>query len=105
MGYAPGPIGMSNHLEPGAVLAGRYELERSLGEGGMGVVWLARHTTTKKRVALKLVKEAGASQHAKRLVREARAAGVIRHPNVVEIFDVIERDEGSPVIVMEYLEG
>ncbi len=96
---------MSAALEPNAIVAERYRLERRLGVGGMGVVWLAQHVKTKKRVALKLVKQGGSPEQAKRLHREARAASVIRHPNVREVFDVLEDEDGEPIIVMEYLEG
>ncbi len=92
-------------LTPGLVVAERYQLERRLGEGGMGVVWLAQHRKTKKRVALKFVKKEGAGEQGKRLLREARAASVVRHPNVREVYDVLEDAGGSPIIVMEYLEG
>ncbi|MBK8942931.1 MAG: protein kinase [Polyangiaceae bacterium] len=71
----------------------------------MGTVWLARNTKTKKRVALKLLKQGASEGQGKRLLREARAAGIISHPNVREIFDVVDDGEGDPFIVMEYLEG
>ncbi len=96
---------MSSELEPNEIVGERYRLERRLGTGGMGVVWLAQQTKTKKWVALKLVKQGGSPEQAKRLHREARASSVIRHPNVREVYDVLEAEDGSPIIVMEYLEG
>ena len=96
---------MSAVLEPNSIVAERYRLERRLGTGGMGVVWLAQQTKTKKWVALELAKHVGSPEQAKRLHREARAWSVIRHPNVREVYDVLEEEDGSPIIVMEYLEG
>jgi serine/threonine protein kinase len=94
-------------LSPGRLIAQRFQLERLLGEGGMGAVWAATHVVTKKRVALKFLKPAAASSplHVKRFLREARAASAVRHPNVVEIHDIVELDDGSPVMVMDLLVG
>ncbi|WP_437990416.1 protein kinase domain-containing protein [Sorangium sp. So ce145] len=90
---------------PGAVVAGRYRLERLLGEGGMGVIWAASHTLTGKPFALKFVK-GGAVRGVvgMRLLREAKLASSVRHPNVVEVHDV-EIEGGAPVMVMELLSG
>jgi serine/threonine protein kinase len=94
-------------LDAGVVTAGRYRLERRLGEGGMGVVWAARHVVTRKAVALKFLKDTARENAAirHRFLREARAACAVRHPNVVEVHDVFELTDGSPVIVMDLLEG
>jgi len=93
-------------LTPGKLIAERYQLEKLLGEGGMGAVWLAMHVVTKKRIALKFLKASAAQnpQHVRRFLREARAASAVQHPNVVEIHDIVE-DDGSPVMVMDYLVG
>jgi eukaryotic-like serine/threonine-protein kinase len=94
------------HLEAGRVVAGRYRLDRRLGEGGMGTVWSATHTVTRRAVALKFLKDALAAPNLRaRFLREARAATSVRHPNVVEIYDVFEEDDGLPVMVMELLVG
>jgi serine/threonine-protein kinase len=92
-------------LERGSRIADRYRLDRVLGEGGMGVVWAATHEITGKPVAIKLVKVAGDAAHKSRMAREARAAGAIRHPNVCEVHELLELDDGSPVMVMELLVG
>lgn len=94
-------------LASGAVIAGRFRLERKLGEGGMGVVWKAAHMVTRKPVALKFLKLAGGDAPAsvRRFLREARAACAARHPSVVEVHDVLELEDGSPVMVMELLVG
>jgi serine/threonine-protein kinase len=98
---------VSLSFEAGAVVAGRYRLDRRIGEGGMGVVWAATHLRTQKTLALKLLRAAvaGDEDTRRRLVREARAACAVQHPNVVAIHDVVELDDGSPVLVMDLLEG
>jgi serine/threonine-protein kinase len=95
------------NLFVGQVVAGRYRLERELGEGGMGVVWAARHAVTRKPVALKFLKRATreGTQTPQRFLREARAASAVRHPSVVEVHDVLELEDGWPVMVMDLLEG
>jgi serine/threonine-protein kinase len=92
---------------PGAVVAGRFRLERLLGEGGMGTVWAATHQVTRKPIALKTLKAERATDPSlrRRFLREARAASVVRHPNIVEVHDVVELDDGSPMMVMELLAG
>jgi serine/threonine-protein kinase len=93
------------NLFPGAVIAQRYELERLLGQGGMGTVWAAKHALTQKRVALKFLKEAAQPELVRRFVREAQAASAVRHPNVIGIHDVIMLEDGLPAMVMDLLEG
>jgi serine/threonine protein kinase len=91
----------------GVVVAGRYRLEREIGEGGMGVVWAARDLRTRRSVALKVIRGSSHS-HAelrRRFRREARAASAVVHPNVVQVLDVFDLSEDSPVLVMELLEG
>ena len=95
-------------LEPGAVLAGRYRLDEKLGEGGMGVVWSATHVHTRQKVAVKLLLPGDgteADRFVKRFMREARAASAVKHPNVVLVYDVMELDEKTPMMVMELLRG
>jgi eukaryotic-like serine/threonine-protein kinase len=89
-----------------AVGGGRYRLERAIGHGGMATVYLARDTELDRPVALKLLAEhlAGDAAFRSRLLREARLAARLSHPNVVGVYDVGEA-EGRPYIVMEYVEG
>jgi eukaryotic-like serine/threonine-protein kinase len=84
----------------------RYELGSLLGEGGMGSVWKATHLKLQKSVVIKTLRPEHARSESTRarFVREGEAASRIRHPNVVEIFDVAEF-EGSPYLVMEFLDG
>jgi serine/threonine-protein kinase len=92
-------------LVPGALIAGRYKLERLLGEGGMGEVWAATHEITGGRVALKFLKASLDPKDARRrFLREARAATLVDHPNVVPIRDVVEHAD-TPVLVMDLLTG
>ena len=86
-------------------VVGRYQLERVLGEGGLGVVWAARHVLTRKPVALKFTKFAD-PELVKRFLREARVGGLLRHPAAVEVHDVFETQPGGPlVMVMDLLSG
>jgi hypothetical protein len=95
-----------SEIAPGRVLAGRYRLEHLLGEGGMGQVWVARHTNLSRMVAVKLMTpEAHASPLMRaRFEREARACGQLRSPHVVQVFDYGVEDD-IPYLVMELLEG
>ena len=94
-------------LEPGVVLAGKYRVERVLGQGGMGVVLAAHHLQLGQRVALKfLLPEVCTSGEAvARFLREARAAVQIESEHVARVVDVGTLEGGSPYMVMEYLEG
>jgi serine/threonine protein kinase len=95
------------NLEPGCVLAGKYRIERVLGQGGMGVVLSAYHVQLEQRVAVKLMlPHATASDEAvARFLREARAAARISSEHVARVFDVGALETGEPYMAMEYLEG
>lgn len=90
----------------GAVLADKFELERLLGKGGMGTVWVAQHLGLKSQVAIKLIHARIARDElaAERFVREAQSAANLRGRNVVQIFDYGVH-QGTPYIAMELLEG
>ena len=93
-------------LAHGALIGARYRLDRLLGKGGMGVVWAAEDLATHEHHALKFLKESADDPNARRrFLREARAASAVRHPNVVTILDVLELEDGAPVIAMELLSG
>ena len=91
---------------PGAVLAGKYALERKLGQGGMGAVWRAEHVQLRSPVAIKLIDEQIAKNPdaLARFLREAQAAAALRSPHVVQILDH-GADRGVPYIAMELLDG
>jgi serine/threonine protein kinase len=93
-------------LSQGLVIAERYRLERKLGAGGMGSVWLANDLSLDSTCAIKLVDpdKVGNEEVRVRFQREARAAAQIRSANVVDVFDH-GLWLGIPFIVMEYLEG
>lgn len=91
---------------PSGTRFGSYEIVRAIGAGGMGAVYEALHTGLKKRVALKTLHAAvsGNEEVMARFLREGEAASRIRHPNVVDVTDLGVQD-GTPFLVMEYLEG
>jgi len=91
---------------PGEVIAGKYTIERPLGQGGMGAVFAVHHAITGKRLALKclLPEHATNADIVERFLREAQAAGRIQHRHVVDVFDV-GRENSLLYIVMEYLDG
>jgi predicted Ser/Thr protein kinase len=91
----------------GAILAGKYRVEKVLGVGGMGVVVAATHLQLEERVALKFL-TADALQSGEavaRFAREARAAVKIKSEHVARVIDVGTLETGAPYMVMEYLDG
>jgi serine/threonine protein kinase len=96
----------ANKRQEAGTRFGSYEIVRSLGLGGMASVYEARHTALGKRVAIKVLHPHLSSNPvaAARFVREGRAASAVRHPNVVEVFE-IGIQSGTPYLVMELLEG
>ncbi len=92
--------------QAGRVLGGRFRLERQLGEGGFGTIWLAEQLVLGAPVAVKLIDLAIARQPGalERFLREAQAAATLRSPHVVQVLDYgVEGDQ--PFIAMELLEG
>jgi eukaryotic-like serine/threonine-protein kinase len=90
----------------GKVIGGRYELLRLIGRGGMGEVHAARNLLTGREVALKLIRGSETTpEQNRRFMREAKAATAIRHPNVIDVLDVFQEEDGTPVMVMELLRG
>src|SRR5215212_5803691 len=94
----------------GEVLDDKYRLDRLLGRGGMGAVYLATHLGTERPVALKIIAPQlmKNDEFVERFKREARAAGRLRHPNVVDVTDFGFAQVGAErvaYLVMEYLDG
>jgi serine/threonine protein kinase len=92
---------------PGEVIAGKYRVIGTLGQGGMGSVYEAVNDAVGRRVAIKLL-NANLAEHpeyGKRFEMEARAAGLIDHPGIVDVLDYGRPEEGAPYIVMEHLQG
>src|SRR3982750_3087273 len=86
---------------------GNYRAISVLGEGGMGVVYLAEHPEIGRKVAVKVLHPdfARDQQVLGRFLNEARAANAIRHPNIIEILDSGVLPDQTPYLVMELLEG
>lgn len=91
----------------GQVIQERFRVERKLGQGGMGAIYLAEHLLLKKRVAIKCLHAGLASNPdvVRRFKNEAVAASSIGHPNIVEVMDMGRFDDGTFYMVLEYLEG
>ena len=103
------PVTASSFSWSKGQIVGKYEIIKKIGKGGMGVIYLARHTQLDTLRALKVLTAESAEENpvfAERFIREARIASQIRHPNVVEVMDV-ETDPQLNVsyIVMEYVDG
>lgn len=97
----------ASHIAPGALVGERYEVVRLIGKGGMGEVYEAVNVNSGRAVALKTIRaeiEQSLEQR-RRFLREAKAATAIDHPNVIEVLDVFEDDDGTLVMVMELLRG
>ncbi len=94
-------------LKEGAIIAGRFRLERLLGKGGMGDVWAAQHTALDIPCAVKFIHSEAADKPEvrERFEREAKAAAALRSPNVVQILDYGVAEDNVPYLAMEYLEG
>jgi len=91
----------------GETFAGKYELKEFLGEGGMSAVYKAQNLAVRKPVAIKVIHSSQSSdpQSIRRLQQEARAAGVLDHPNLVHVYDFGITEEGEAYLIMELLDG
>ena len=91
----------------GETLDGRYFVQRKIGEGGMGVVFAARHAVIERPLAIKVLKREVMRDAAtiKRFVQEAKAASRIGHPNIVDVTDFGTTPDGMTYSVMEYVDG
>jgi serine/threonine-protein kinase len=98
---------MNSPVREGDIIAQRYKIERPLGVGGMGVVMAATHVVLHERVAIKLLlPELACNEEAsQRFLREARASARIKSEHTARVNDVGTLDDGTPYMVMEYLEG
>ncbi len=103
------PVTAANDGDPyiGKTVADRYKVIGKLGEGGMGVVYLAEHVFIEKKVAVKILSEdfARKADLVARFMQEAKAASKIGHENIIDITDFGETASGSVFFVMEFLDG
>jgi serine/threonine protein kinase len=104
---APAPDGVVPAFSNGSLIDGKYLVEETMAEGGIGVVVAARHLALDQRVAIKYLKPAARDNPAilERFVREGRLAAQIASDHVVRVHDVGAIADGGPYIVMEYLVG
>src|SRR5690349_609938 len=88
-------------------IAGRFRIEREIGTGGMGTVYLATHLDLERPVAVKIIRPefAADADVSDRFLREARTMAKLRHPNAAMIFDAGNLPDGRHFIVMEFVEG
>jgi serine/threonine protein kinase len=94
-------------MEAGQTIAGKYRLNRLLGTGGMASVWSATNVFTEREFAIKfmLPQVARTPEAARRFLLEARVSARINHPNIIEVIDVGQAEDGSLFLVMELLTG
>lgn len=105
-----GKVVLIDHVLTAGESLGNYDIDRLLGEGGMGHVYLARHRTLKRAVAIKVLRTSLANDeaHLTRFTQEAQAVNRVKHPSIVEVFDFVRETEaegGRVYFVMELLEG
>ena len=91
----------------GETLEGRYHIDKKIGEGGMGVVFAARHAVIERPLAIKVLKREAMRDQAtiRRFVQEAKAASRIGHPNIVDVTDFGTTPDGLTYSVMEFITG
>jgi serine/threonine-protein kinase len=94
-------------LSPGLVLDGAYRIVRLVGAGGVGEVYEAAHARLSGRYAVKvLLGEVSKREEVlKRFQREAEVTSGLRHPNIVQVVDFNRLEDGTPYLVMEFLDG
>src|SRR5579864_9391891 len=94
-------------MEAGQTIAGKYRLNRLLGTGGMATVWSATNIFTEREFAMKfmLPQVARTPESARRFLLEAKVSARINHPNIIEVIDVGQAEDGSLFLVMELLGG
>jgi serine/threonine-protein kinase len=94
-------------MEAGSTIAGKYRLNRLLGTGGMASVWSATNVFTEREFAMKFMHPAVARtpEAARRFLLEAKVSARINHPNIIEVIDVGQAEDGALFLVMELLTG
>ena len=102
--HARNDVRTSRRLEPGGVVADRFEIESRAGEGGMGAVFRARDRVDGRAIALKVLQRTRAAD-VERFTREARVLAELRHPGIVRYVAHGTTPGGEPWLAMEWLEG
>jgi serine/threonine-protein kinase len=94
-------------MDSGQIVAGKYRLNQVLGTGGMAEVWSATNTFTERQLAIKFMLPgvAKTKEAVNRFLQEAKVSARIDHPNIIEIFDVGQTEDGRLFLVMELLSG
>jgi serine/threonine-protein kinase len=94
-------------MESGKIVVGKYRLNQLLGTGGMAEVWSATNTFTERQIAIKFMNPqvAKTPDSAARFLKEAKVSARVNHPNVIEILDVGQTEDGQLFLVMELLTG
>ena len=94
-------------MKSGQVIAGKYRLSQPLGSGGMAEVWSATNTFTDRQIAIKFLNRevAKTPEAAARFLKEAKVSARINHPNIIDIHDVGQTEDGQLFLVMELLTG
>ncbi len=98
---------MGEQMETGQMIAGKYRLNQPLGTGGMAAVWSATNVFTDREFAVKflLPHVASTPEAARRFMLEARVSARVNHPNIIEVIDVGQTEDGTLFLVMELLHG
>jgi serine/threonine protein kinase len=98
---------MSSNPAPGMIIDGKYAVERVLGEGAMGIVYLAHDAVTETKVVIKSIRAEYADnpEFRARAIEEGRVLARIDHPNVVRLNAVVVEESGQLYLVMQYIEG
>lgn len=98
------PVPRDGELQPGDLI-GRYEFVRELGRGGFGFVVEARDNRLNRTVAIKFPRIEKFEDHALAFLEEARSVARLDHTSIIRIYNVEQREDGLPFVVMEYVEG
>ncbi|MBZ0185744.1 MAG: serine/threonine protein kinase, partial [Candidatus Obscuribacterales bacterium] len=106
-GLETAPLTIDQNVKTGKVIARHYEILEAIGQGGMSTVYKARHTILNKVVAIKFIlpRLVHDQNSILRFKKEAQAATELQHPNICSVKEFGVDEEGSPYIVMDYVEG
>jgi len=95
----------TNAFAPGTVIGGTFKIESTIGTGGMGTVYLAEHLSLKRKFAVKIMAPGLSEQYWHRFQSEAKLLGALKHPNLVNVYDLGIADQSVFYYSMDYLSG